>query len=110
MLYRDYRPNCDMCKRFFDDNLKMYASRALTRLGCPLTRPLRSFVTPLFVIYDLDISDNLGYVRPSEAEIEDCGMRKGAWPLAEISQHKNKFRAFFDYIHPSTYKRVYRLQ
>ena len=28
-----------------------------------------------------------GNVRLSEAEIEDCGMRKKAWPLAEIAQH-----------------------
>ena len=44
----------------------------------------------------------LGYVRSSEAEIEDCSMRKRAWPLAEISQYDNKknLREFFDYIHP----------
>ena len=29
MLYRNNRPNRDMCKRFFDDNLKTYALRAL---------------------------------------------------------------------------------
>ena len=43
----------------------------------------------------------LRYVRPSEAEIEDCGMRKRVWPLAQIAQHeKKKLMAFFDYIHP----------
>ena len=31
-----------------------------------------------------------GYVRPSEAEIEDCGMQKRAWPLAQIAQHEEK--------------------
>ena len=42
----------------------------------------------------------LGYVRPSEAEIEDCGMRKRAWPLAQIAQNEEKkLRAFFDNIH-----------
>ena len=40
----------------------------------------------------------LVYVQLSEAEIEDCGMRKRAWPLAEISQQEKKLRAFFDYI------------
>ena len=34
----------------------------------------------------------LGFVRHSEAEVEDCGMRKRAWLLAQIAQH--------DYIHP----------
>ena len=29
MLYRDNRFNRDMCKRFFDDNLKKYAFKAL---------------------------------------------------------------------------------
>ena len=42
----------------------------------------------------------MGYVRPSEAGIEDCGMRKRAWPLAQISRHEKNFRAFFDFIHP----------
>ena len=42
----------------------------------------------------------LRYVRPSEADIEDCGMRKRAWPLAQIAQHKKNLRAFFVYIHP----------
>ena len=42
-----------------------------------------------------------GYVRPSEADIEDCSMRKRVWPLAQIAQHEEKkLRAFFDYIHP----------
>ena len=41
-----------------------------------------------------------GYVRHSEGEIEDCGMRKRAWPLAQISQHEKNLRSFFDYIHP----------
>ena len=40
------------------------------------------------------------YVRPSEAEIEDCGMRIRAWPLARIAQHEKNLQAFFDYIHP----------
>ena len=52
----------------------------------------------------------LGYVRPSEAEIEDCGMRKRACPLAEISQHKKPPGIFRVYTSISTYKRVYRLQ
>ena len=43
----------------------------------------------------------LGYVRPLEAEIEDCGIRKRVWPLAQFAQHEEKnLRAFFDYIHP----------
>ena len=32
----------------------------------------------------------LRYVRPSEADIGDCGMRKRAWPLAQIAQHEEK--------------------
>ena len=53
----------------------------------------------------------LRYGRPSEAEIEDCGMRKRAWPLAEIAQHENKPTGIFRlYTSISTYKRVYRLQ
>ena len=32
----------------------------------------------------------LRYVRPSEADIEDCGMRKRAWPLAQIAQREEK--------------------
>ena len=37
----------------------------------------------------------LGYVRPSKAEIEDCGMRKRAWPLAQIAQHEKKRPGIF---------------
>ena len=43
----------------------------------------------------------LRYVRPSDAVIGDCGMRKRAWPLAQIAQHEQKnLREFFDYKHP----------
>ena len=47
----------------------------------------------------------------SEAEIEDCGMRKRAWPLAQIAQHEEKKTPgiFRLYTSISTYKRVYRL-
>ena len=43
----------------------------------------------------------LRYLRPSEAEIEDCGMRKRAWPLAQIAQHEKKTSGHFSiiYIH-----------
>ena len=40
------------------------------------------------------INPILGYVRPSEADIEDCGMRKRAWPLAQIAQHEKKQKFF----------------
>ena len=33
MLYRNNRPNRDMCNRFFDDNLKTYALMAL-KVSC----------------------------------------------------------------------------
>ena len=33
MLYRDNRPNRNMCKRFFGDNLKTYSFRALRGPG-----------------------------------------------------------------------------
>ena len=48
----------------------------------------------------VNLKPKLGYVRPSEAEIEDCGMPKRVWPLAQIAQHEKNLRAFFDYIHP----------
>ena len=52
----------------------------------------------------------LGYVRPLEAEIEDYGMRKRAWLLAQIAQHEKKPPGIFRlYTFISTYKRVYRL-
>ena len=47
MLYRNNRPNRDMCKRFFDNNLKTYALRALKVSFKPI----------------------MTYLRPSEAEI-----------------------------------------
>ena len=52
----------------------------------------------------------LGYVRPSEAELEYCGMQKRAWPLAQIAQDEKKTPGIFRlYTSISTYKRVYRL-
>ena len=41
----------------------------------------------------------LGYVRPLEAEIEDCGMRKRALLLAQIAQHGKKTSAHFSIIY-----------
>ena len=38
-------------------------------------------------------------VRPSEAEIEDCGMRKRALPLAQIPQHEKKTSGHFSIIY-----------
>ena len=94
ILFWDNHPHRELHKRFFDDsNLEM---------AC----------VPINLMILVILNLILRYVRPSEADIEDCGMRKRALPLAQIAQHKKNLRAFFDYIHPyppTTYKRVYRL-
>ena len=58
MLYRNNRPNRDMCKRFFDDNLKTYALRALKVSWVPTYSTIEVTFEPIMT-----------YLRPSEAEI-----------------------------------------
>ena len=58
MLYRDNCPNRDMCKRFFDDNLKTYALRALKVSWVPTNSTIEVTFKPIMT-----------YLRPSEAEI-----------------------------------------
>ena len=58
MLYRNNRPNRDMCKRFFDDNLKTYALRALKLSWVPTNSTIAVTFNPIMT-----------YLRPSEAEI-----------------------------------------
>ena len=55
--------------------------------------------TNLMILFILN--PMLRYVRPSEADIEDFGMRKRAWPLAQIAQHEIKSSGNFSiiYIH-----------
>ena len=59
MLYRNNRPNRDMCKRFFDNNSKTYTLRALKVSWVPTNS------TTIAVTFNPLIT----YLRPSEAEI-----------------------------------------
>ena len=65
-----------MYKRFFDKNSNKSYDSILEMACVPTNSMILVILKPI-----------LGYVRPSEAEIEDCGMRKRAWPLAQIAQH-----------------------
>ena len=71
MLYRNNRPDRDMCKRFFDDNLKTYALRALKVSWVPTNSTIEVSFKPIMT-----------YLRPSEAEIlfwdnhPNCEMHK----------------------------------
>ena len=58
MLYRNKRPNCVMCKRFFDDKLKTYALRALKVSWVPTNMTIEVNFKPIMT-----------YLRPSEPEI-----------------------------------------
>ena len=58
MLYHNNRPNRDICKRFFDDNLKIYALRALKVSWVPTNATIKVNFKPIMI-----------YLRPSEAEI-----------------------------------------
>ena len=58
MLYRNNCPNCNMCKRFFDDNLKTYALRALKVSLVPTNSTIEVTLKPIMT-----------YLRPSEADI-----------------------------------------
>ena len=58
MLYRNNRPNRDMCKPFFDDNLKTYALRALKVSWVPTNSTI-----------EVTFKSIMTYLRPSEAEI-----------------------------------------
>ena len=58
MLYRNNRPNRNMCKGFFDDNLKTYALRALKLSWVPTNSIIAVTFKPIMT-----------YLRPSEAEI-----------------------------------------
>ena len=56
MLYRNNGPNRDMCKRFFDDNLKTYALRALKLSFVPTNSTIA-----------VTLKSIMTYLRPSEA-------------------------------------------
>ena len=58
MLYSNNRPNRDMCKRFFDDNSKTYALRALKVSWVPINSTIAVTFKPIIT-----------YLQPSEAEI-----------------------------------------
>ena len=56
-----FRPNSDMCKRFFDDNLKTYVLSALKVSWLPTNSTIEVTFKPIMT-----------YLRPSEAEILFC--------------------------------------
>ena len=64
---------------FFDDNSK-------TECDSDLEMTFVSTNLVILVIWNT----MLEYLRPSGAEIEDCGMRKRAWSLAGNAHHRNK--------------------